>query len=989
MIQQYFGERLENQTERDQWEFDLRNQALLHRDGWGYYEFAHKSLAEFFVAIKFAAEIGCLSKSISNAFIEADGKQCKLPYKQKNIFELKETFGELSLQSASMQTVREFICEMMAEHSSLKLWKIIDESSLLIPEHAKFCGSNAATILQHTGLWYNREDVKDIFEQFQKHPETVFPLRPARFHKIKEALNKLGFSFSQDMIMANQELTGYNDAIQSFNYLKQPTNFEEASNYAEKAKTLNPKFNEFCLSIQAYIGLQYMYLNMFDKAEFFFSKYLQNGGKKLWYDLKKGFILVQKGSFGEAKSIALESLAESKRSKDKQMEARSLLLDAIIERISGKYDIAINTFKEALNIFSNFNDDYHKGVTLANLGMAYRMQGLFSDAVEHYNESEIIFKELLRDEYLVACVQARRGTAYRLLKQLEKALSDYNSALKVFISNDDGLRAGIVLSELGTTYLILGQWKDAIKNYTHAQRTFRKLEKEVNPLASTRMGITLYSLGLAYFMQGKWNQSIKIFVGALKNHRFDNYHLCLVYSSIGVAFRMNDVPDGALYYLEQALMISKYMEDSNRESLILLKIGGVNRLLHNYDTALKTFNEAFDIVNNLINERNNLSALNKNITISELSLRKGKILGEIGTIYRMQNKLDEAIYYYNNALSIFKNHGDPIKISWILEAIGEVYSIQGFIDKAIAEYSEALNCLPSEGGLVDDSFVSLAEGYIFRGIYKGGIQRYTAALDEIERLGNLSLRGKLLCNLGEALRRFGQIGQAITNIEESQKIFHDIRDRDQEAKSLCYLGLAHSGLAYSNEKIPAEDDDATYTRFSHHEHAVISLKKSIEIFNKIGDHFLEGWALESLGRVYLMQEEWKKAIEILNRSFELNYESRLLHLSLALCYKQLGNQKEFQNQCSKSHDKLKAQGINECDLACYEANCGNIDRAFGYLRVALAQGKTNINLITRDPFAIPICEDKRWKRLKADFLSNKDSTQRVVDVSNIEIIPFM
>ena len=111
-----------------------------------------------------------------------------------------------------------------------------------------------------------------------------------------------------------------------------------------------------------------------------------------------------------------------------------VVFDAIIEPI---WKVRrLKYFKEALNIFSNFNDDYHKGVTLANLGMAYRMQGLFSDAVEHYNESEIIFKELLRDEYLVACVQARRGTAYRLLKQLEKALSDYNSALKVLYNDD-------------------------------------------------------------------------------------------------------------------------------------------------------------------------------------------------------------------------------------------------------------------------------------------------------------------------------------------------------------------------------------------------------------------------------------------------------------------------------------------------------------------------------------------------------------------------
>ena len=74
-IKTYFGDRIKDQHELDTWDFDLRNQTLLHRNTAGYYEFAHKSLAEYFVAFKFAAELGCLAPEFKRTYCEAEGAQ--------------------------------------------------------------------------------------------------------------------------------------------------------------------------------------------------------------------------------------------------------------------------------------------------------------------------------------------------------------------------------------------------------------------------------------------------------------------------------------------------------------------------------------------------------------------------------------------------------------------------------------------------------------------------------------------------------------------------------------------------------------------------------------------------------------------------------------------------------------------------------------------------------------------------------------------------
>lgn len=78
-IKSYFAERIKDQHELDTWDFDLRNQTLLLRDAAGYYEFAHKSLAEYFVALKFAAELGCLNALFPRTYPEATGARASFP----------------------------------------------------------------------------------------------------------------------------------------------------------------------------------------------------------------------------------------------------------------------------------------------------------------------------------------------------------------------------------------------------------------------------------------------------------------------------------------------------------------------------------------------------------------------------------------------------------------------------------------------------------------------------------------------------------------------------------------------------------------------------------------------------------------------------------------------------------------------------------------------------------------------------------------------
>ena len=161
-ISSYFGDRIKDQHELDMWDYDLRNQTLLHRDAAGYYEFAHKSLAEYFVAFKFAAELGSLAMLFSQTYCEGDGQPCELPITQKDIAGLAQTFGVMALKDAQMGATCSLLREMITGNAAKRLWRLINETKGRPLEEVKYVGGNAATLLNQMGKSFARRNLRGV-----------------------------------------------------------------------------------------------------------------------------------------------------------------------------------------------------------------------------------------------------------------------------------------------------------------------------------------------------------------------------------------------------------------------------------------------------------------------------------------------------------------------------------------------------------------------------------------------------------------------------------------------------------------------------------------------------------------------------------------------------------------------------------------------------------------------------------------------------------
>lgn len=160
MIGDYFKEKILGRDQLDNWNLDLRNQTLLHRNAAGYYEFAHKSLAEYFVAFKFAAELGCLASIYIQTYKEANDMHCDLPITKKTPLELVNTFGAISIRNPKMVVVSDLLNEMVNEEIAKRSWELIYSTKNKTFEQVKFVGSNAATLIVKRGVSFAKRDLR-------------------------------------------------------------------------------------------------------------------------------------------------------------------------------------------------------------------------------------------------------------------------------------------------------------------------------------------------------------------------------------------------------------------------------------------------------------------------------------------------------------------------------------------------------------------------------------------------------------------------------------------------------------------------------------------------------------------------------------------------------------------------------------------------------------------------------------------------------------
>ncbi len=171
-IRGLFGSIVQEEKDLDHWHYDMMGQTMLIRNADGDYTPAHRSLLEFFVAYKFAAELGVLAadftelvapeQSCVNPDVEAQlytwSNYCRLQAQKRNQKELiaplqgfvaenlgqiRNSFGQARLTKAVM----DLLLPMVSETGVLPLLEILEATRGKTESEVGYVGGNAATLL--------------------------------------------------------------------------------------------------------------------------------------------------------------------------------------------------------------------------------------------------------------------------------------------------------------------------------------------------------------------------------------------------------------------------------------------------------------------------------------------------------------------------------------------------------------------------------------------------------------------------------------------------------------------------------------------------------------------------------------------------------------------------------------------------------------------------------------------------------------------------
>lgn len=172
-IRRLFGSIVQEEKDLDHWHYDMMAQTMLVRNADGDYTPAHRSLLEFFVAYKFAAELGALASDfteLAQAQSGLDNSAAAIDYTWSGYFspqesggampmttpsgnaplkefrsecfeKLRETFGEVPLTKAVMDLLVPILS------NSESLFTVIEATRGKSEDEAGFVGGNAATLL--------------------------------------------------------------------------------------------------------------------------------------------------------------------------------------------------------------------------------------------------------------------------------------------------------------------------------------------------------------------------------------------------------------------------------------------------------------------------------------------------------------------------------------------------------------------------------------------------------------------------------------------------------------------------------------------------------------------------------------------------------------------------------------------------------------------------------------------------------------------------
>jgi CHAT domain-containing protein/tetratricopeptide (TPR) repeat protein len=295
------------------------------------------------------------------------------------------------------------------------------------------------------------------------------------------------------------------------------------------------------------------------------------------------------------------------------------------------------------------------------------------------------------------------------------------------------------------------------------------------------------------------------------------------------------------------------------------------------------------------------------------------------------DKYQEALFYYEKALSLCNSANDEKCIAQNLFHVGTAYEKLGDLEKAFSNYEQSLTLARK---LKDKRLA--ANNLLFVGLhYYANTGRYEKALEKAFFCLNeametyIALEDKkyaaiTMFHLGNAMSGLGKYEDAAFLHKTALKIAVDLRDSYGTASNLTYLGRA-------------------YMRLGQYENALTMLEQGLKISgeNNLPQH--KAMALITMGDYYTQVLEYDKALSYhkegleLSKKLNLDNEISMALNNIAALYRDIGKYDTALEYYDKSLSLSRKSKLNQAPMiASTTNNIGNVYASMGQYDKALA-----------------------------------------------------
>lgn len=261
------------------------------------------------------------------------------------------------------------------------------------------------------------------------------------------------------------------------------------------------------------------------------------------------------------------------------------LLQQSKENFSADPDKALTLANQAKTMAQAIRFKKGEALALKNTGIVYYFQGKHIEALEYYNLSLEVFKEM-KDNSGIANLYSNIGVVYYDRGDDTKALENYLQSLRYSELAGDKFRILIALNNVGGVYFIKPATYDkALEYYGKALQLCEELDKK------DELGAISVNIGSIYYERNDNARALLYFNKALKAYG-DSEGSLNAYNALGKAYNKAGQFELALKNHNAALGIAEKL--NNKMGLVQSRMGLGNVYVRKGDfiTALNQFTKA-------------------------------------------------------------------------------------------------------------------------------------------------------------------------------------------------------------------------------------------------------------------------------------------------------------------------------------------------------------------------------------------------------------